>query len=118
MQVDAAVEREDELLRAHEMWRQAAQALALAHRLEHQADVALLEVAQPPVNQLRGAARGAGGEVGALDERGLEATQDGVAGDAGAVDAATDDQHVEGLAAEAGEDLAALGEHVRHLPRF
>jgi hypothetical protein len=47
----------------------AQQPLALAQRLVHQADVALLEVAQPAVDQLRALRRGARGEVVALDER-------------------------------------------------
>ena len=53
------VDRIDEAHRSHEMRRQPAQALALARRLEHEPDLALLEVAQAAVDQLRRAARGA-----------------------------------------------------------
>src|SRR6185503_1395481 len=87
----------DELLRAYEMWRQRSEPFALAHGLEHQPHVALLEVAEPTVDELRGAARGPAGEIAALDQRGSEPAHRRVTRDAGPVDAAADDEQVEGL---------------------
>ena len=60
------------------------QALALAQRLVHEADVAVLQVAQPAVHQLRRLGRGARGEVVALDQRRAQAAGGGVEGHAGA----------------------------------
>ena len=52
----------------HQVGRVAAQPLALGQGLVDQADVALLEVAQPAVDHLGGLRRGAGGEVVALHQ--------------------------------------------------
>ena len=68
---------------------------ALAQRLPDEAEVQLLEVPQPSVDQLAGAARGARGVVARLDEADPQAAGDGVEGGAGTDDAAADDQDVE-----------------------
>src|SRR5213595_3264308 len=96
------------------MRREALQALALAHRLEHQAYVPLLQVAEPAVNQLGRPARRAGGEVTALDERHPESAHGRVARDAGAVDAAAHHENVERLAAERGERVTSPGLGLAH----
>ena len=49
-------------------------------RLAHQAELVLLEVAEPAVHELRALGAGAGGEVVALDERGAQAPAGGVEG--------------------------------------
>src|SRR5438128_12619386 len=90
----AFVHREDELLRPHEVRSEPPQPLALATGLEDQADIALLEVTEPSVDQLRGSARGAGGEVCVLDERRPEAAHRAVARDTRPVDAGGDDAGV------------------------
>src|SRR5205085_2938843 len=77
-----AVDREDELLRPDQVGRQPSQPLALAHCLEHEADVSLLEITEAAVDQLRGSTRGAGREIRALDERGAESAHRRVARDA------------------------------------
>ena len=61
-----------------EVRRVAAQPLALGERLVDEADVALLQVAQAAVDQLRGLRRRARGEVVALDERGAQPAGGGV----------------------------------------
>ena len=76
---------------------------ALLERLEDQREVELLQVAQPAVEQLRGAAGGAGGEVAGLDQAHPQAAGDGVERGARAGDAGPDDQHVELLG---GQPLA------------
>jgi hypothetical protein len=75
-----------------------AQALTLVERLVHQADLALLQVAEPAVDHLRALRRGARGEVVLLDERGAQAARGGVERHAHAGDATADDEDVEGLA--------------------
>ena len=62
------------------------QQAALAQRLAHEVEVALLEVAQAAVDELARPARGAGGEVGGLHERDGEPAGRGVERGAGAVD--------------------------------
>ncbi len=110
----APIEREDELLRPHQVRREALQALALAHRLEHQAHVTLLEVAEPAVDQLRRPARRAGREVAALYERHSEPAHGRVARYAGAVDAAAHYEDVERIAAERGERVTSPGLGLPH----
>ena len=69
----------------------------LVQGLAHELDVEVLEVAQPAVDQLAGAARGAGGEVALFDQGHRQAAAGGVEGDPAAGHAATDDEHVECL---------------------
>ena len=59
--------------RAAEMGRDAHQPRPLGQPLEHEREVSILEVADPAVNQLRGAAGGLAGEVAGLDERDVQA---------------------------------------------
>ena len=99
----APVDRDDELLRPDQVRGQRPQPLALAHGLEDEAHVPLLQVAEPAVDQLRRAARRAAREVATLDHGGPEAAHRGVARDAGAVDAAADDEDVERLLDERSE---------------
>jgi hypothetical protein len=84
------------------------QPLALAQRLVDEADVAVLEVAQPAVDELGRLRRRARGEVVALDEQRAQASRGGVEGDAHARDATPDHQHVVGSRLELGEVLAAV----------
>ena len=86
----------------------AQQALALVQRLVDEADVAVLEVAQPAVDELGRLRRRARGEVVPLDERGAQPAGGGVERHAGAGDAAADDEHVEDAGAEAGEVVVAI----------
>ncbi|MNN14559.1 hypothetical protein D3C81_1276310 [compost metagenome] len=85
----------------HQMARVAAQALALKQGMAHQAQVALLDVAQAAVHHLRRLGRGARGKVVLLDQRHTVAAQAGVQRRVGAGDPAADDEDVEGLAAQA-----------------
>ena len=102
-------QREQERQRLDQMRRQRRQRqLALVQRLAHQPELELLEVAQPAVEHLRRAARGAGGEVARLDERHLQPAGRGVERGAGADHAAADDDDVELLAAEPLPGLCAL----------
>ncbi len=89
------VDRQHEAQRPDQMRRRAQQHLALAQRLAHQPELALLQVAQAAMDQLRGCRRGAGRKVVLLDEHDLEAAAGGIARDAGAIDAAADDGEVE-----------------------
>ena len=86
--------------------RRAAEDLALAQGLVDEADLPLLQVAQPPVDQLGRLARGARGEVVALDQGGAQAPRGGVEGHPHPGDAAADDQDVEGAV---GQPIQARG---------
>ncbi len=66
-----------------------------ARRLVHEPNVALLQVAQSAVDELRALRRRARREVVALDECRTQAPAGRVEGSAGSGDAATDHQHVE-----------------------
>src|SRR5207248_3538705 len=58
-------------------------------------EVAVLQVAEAAVNQLRRGAGGAGGEVALVDEGDVVAAEGGVEGDAGPGDAAAQHDQVE-----------------------
>ena len=64
-------------------------------RFAHQPKPAVLEVAQPAMDQLGRGRRRARREVVLLDQEHAQAAAGGIAGDAGAVDAAPDDGEVE-----------------------
>src|SRR5262249_51781911 len=96
----AGIDRVDEAHRAYQMRGKAAQPLALAGGLEDEPHLALLEVAEPFVDQLRRAARRPRSEIGLLDQSDAQAAERGVARYAGAVDASPDDQQVEALSLE------------------
>jgi hypothetical protein len=104
----AGEDRDEEREHLDQVRGVAQQALAFVQRLVHQADVAVLEVAQPAVHQLGRLGRRARGEVVALDEGGAQAAGGGVEGHTGAGDAAADDEHVVGADAQAGEVVAAV----------
>ena len=91
-----AAERGDhERQRRHDVRRQLHEQRALQQRLAHQAEVEVLEVAQTAVDQLRRAARGAGGEVRLLHERHAVPARRGVQGNPRAGDAAAHHDEVE-----------------------
>jgi hypothetical protein len=96
-----ALERgDDEGKRADEVRRQGDHQLTLEQGLADQAEVELLEVAQAAVDELAGAAGGARGVVGLLDQRDAVAAGGGIESDAGAGDPAADHDEVEGVAAQ------------------
>jgi hypothetical protein len=94
------IDRVDELHGTDEVRREAAEPFPLASRLEDEPDLALLQVAQTAVDQLRRPARRSRGEVGLLHHGHLEAAERSIARDTGTVDAAPDDQEVETLVLE------------------
>ena len=101
--VDHASAREhgyEERQHAHEVWRVLERALAFVERLVDQPELALLQVAEAAVHQLRALGAGAGREVVALDQRGAQTPAGGVERDPGAGDASTDDQDVEAFLTE------------------
>ena len=75
----------------------AQQPLALGERLVHEAEFALLEVAQAPVHQLRGLRRRSRRQVRLVDEGYRQAAGGGVEGDARSGGATADDEQVEPL---------------------
>jgi hypothetical protein len=102
-------QREQERQRLDQVRRQRGQRqLALMERLAHQPELQLLEVAQPTMEHLRRAARGAGSEVARLDERDLEPARGGIQGAPGAHHAAADHHDVELLGAESLPERRAL----------
>src|SRR5262249_40915024 len=84
--------------------------LPLQERLADEAEVEVLQVAQPAVDHLRGAAGGADGVVAALQQRHRVAARGGVEGDAGAGEAAPDHDHLEPLPGDR-LDCRLAGEH-------
>jgi hypothetical protein len=93
--------------RLDQMGRELDEQRALEQRLAHQAEVEVLQVAQAAVDQLGGTARGAGGEVGALDQGHAVAARGGVERDAGPGDATADDGEVERVPLERCERVCA-----------
>ena len=90
------VDRVQERHRPHQVRRQLAdQQVALAQRLLHELEVALLQVAQPPVDQLAGPARRARGQVARLHEADPQPSGRGIQGRARAGDATPDDKDVQ-----------------------
>jgi hypothetical protein len=81
---------------------------ALAQRLVHEADVALLQVPQAAVHHLGGLRGGARGEVVAFDERRAQTAAGGVERAPGAGDAAADHQHVEGGVGQSAKGLGSV----------
>ncbi len=71
---DVAVQRKQQRLEADEVRREAEEPAALGERLAHEPEPELLQVAQPAVDEARGATGRAGGDVGPLDERDAEAS--------------------------------------------
>ena len=106
--------RHHQLERAHQVGSQRDVDRALQQRLAHQAQVELLQVAQPAVHQLGRAAGGAGREVGLLHQRHAVATRGGVQRHPGAGDPAADHQHVELVLGQGGDGVGA-GDHPARL---
>ena len=94
----AAVQREHEGQRPHQVRRDAEQDAPLAVGLEHQPEVAGLEVAEAAVHQPARPRAGARAEVVLLDEHRAQPAHRRVACHAGAGNAAADDEQVGGLA--------------------
>ena len=93
--------------------------LSLVESLVHEKEVALLQVAQPAVDQLGGPGGGAGCEVPGLDQGGAEASRRGVEGDSATGDAATYHEHVEVLRTEALQGPRTVERARRHgRPRY
>ena len=101
-------DRDEEGQGAHQMGGVAQQSLALVQRLVHQPDLALLEVAEAAVGQLRRLGRRARGQVALVDQRHAQASARRVERHAGAGDAGADDQHVEGLVLQPTEGGGAV----------
>ena len=101
--VDDAPAREhgdEEREHAHEMRRVLERALPLVERLVDQTELALLEVTQATVDELRALRAGARGEVVAFDQRGPQSPGGAVERHPGTGDATTHDEDVERLVAE------------------
>ena len=112
----AGEHREQERQHPHEVRCGVAQYLALGQRLVDEADLALLEVTDAPVHELRRLRRRARGKVVALDERGAQAPGGGVERNPDSRDPAPDDEHVELLVGEAAQRVGAVEVHLGRLP--
>ena len=97
----------DHRQRPHEVRGERGVDLALEQRLADEPEVEVLQVAQPAVDELARARRGAGGVVGLLHQRDRVAARGGVERHAGAGDAAADHEHVERLGGEGGDGVRA-----------
>ncbi len=114
----AAEEWDEEGQRRDEVGRVVQQPLALGQVLVHEANLALLEVAEAAVHHLGGLRRRTRGEVVLLDQRGLQAAARGVERHTGPGDAAADHQHVELLVRQAAQRVGtAKGVHEPSLPQ-
>ena len=78
----------------HQVRRHTGEQPALAARLAHELEFVLLEVAQPAMNQFRGPAGGAGGEIARLDQSDFHPRQRRLARDRSAIHAAADDSEI------------------------
>ena len=90
----AAVVREHEAQRLDDVGRHAEEHLALGEGLAHEAELVLLEVAQPAVDELGRGRRRSARQVVLLGEQHAEPASRGVPRDTAAVDAPTDDGNV------------------------
>ena len=90
------------------MGRELDQQLALEQRLANQAEIEVLQVAQTAVHELAGAAGGAAGEVGALQQGDAVAAGGRIQRDARPGDASPDDDDVELVLRKRRKRLAAL----------
>jgi hypothetical protein len=104
----ARVVREGEALRLDQSGRIAQQAFTLVHGFARQVQVAVLQVAQSAVHQLRRAARGTPGKVALLDQQRPEAAPRRFQQDPGAGDAAADHQQVPFLSHQPGQRGASI----------
>ena len=99
------VDRHGRLERLHVVRRDADESVALLDRLLHEAELAVLEVADAAVDHVRGGRGGAGHEVVALDEHDVDALEREIAERGDAVDAAADDDD---LGRRAGPEVGDL----------
>ena len=114
----APEERDQEGQGRDQMRRVVEQPLALGEVLVDEADLALLEVAEPAVHHLGGLRRRTRGEVALFDKCGLQAPARCVERHARPGDAAADDEHVERLVRQAAQHVvAAKGVHGPSLPQ-
>jgi hypothetical protein len=84
----------------HQVRRQPKEDGALVKRFPHQADLEMLQVAEPAVNHLRRLAAAAGSEVALFDERDRQSPESGIPGDAGPGRAASQNGDVEVILTE------------------
>ena len=103
--------RQHEPHRMDQVGRRPQQHLALGQRLADQPQRAMLEIAQPAMDQLGRGRRGARAEVVLLQQQHAQAAAGGVARDAGAVDAAADDGEV--VVGHEGLMIRASGQNAR-----
>ena len=87
--------RNDEAQPPHDVRRAAHQPFALGQGLAHQRELAVLQVAQPAVDQLGRRRRGVRRQIVLLAQQHPLTAAGQITGDAGAIDPATDDQHVD-----------------------
>jgi hypothetical protein len=97
------VSGEEELHRAAEVGGGGEQVAPLAQPFPHQLEVAVLQVSQPSVDELRGVAGGLAGKVAVLAQGHAEAAQGRVPGHRRAGGAAPDHQDVEALVGQPGQ---------------
>ncbi len=107
-------ERDEEREQAHQMGGVAPEPLPLPQGLVHEADVAVLQVPQAPVDELRALRRGAAGEVVALHQRRAQATRRSVERHPRPGDPAADHEHVEGRVAQRLQGTVAIEGAERH----
>src|SRR5207248_4063135 len=110
--------RDQERERLDEVGGETEEPLSFGQRLVDEAELLLLEVAQPAVDELGGAGRRPGGEVTPFHKGRPQTPARGVEGDAGTGDAAANDEQVEGLGGEAVEVLLPLAGVEVHRPRM
>jgi hypothetical protein len=88
------IERDQQAVGSDQVRCGVQQALALPEGLADQADLAVLQVADPAVDEAAGGARGAGAQVLGVDQDGAQPAQDGVPGGRRAVDSGADHDEV------------------------
>src|SRR5690606_19143850 len=108
--------RYDELERTHQVRGDGQPYPPLVDRLANPAEIQVLQVANPAVDDLQGIVRRARTEIRLFDERHRQAAQRRVTSYTGAVDPAANDQDIEAAIRERVE--VALHESLRGLPCY
>jgi len=91
----------EERHRAHEVGgNRAEEEATFVECFSHQSEVELLEVSEPAVDELRGAARGPGCDVALLQQGYFQAARGGVQRSSGPCDTGPNDGDVEGFRVE------------------
>ena len=103
--------RQEEREHADEVRGGLAEHLALGQRFVHEADLALLEIPDPAVHELRRLRRSSRCEVVTFDERGAQPARGRVERDTDAGDAAADHEHVELLVGQTAKCVSAVEVH-------